>query len=207
MKRRQASGFTLIEVMVAILLMAIVSLVAWRGLDSVSRADQHLSSSTAQTRALMRVLGQLERDLALRATTELSEPPLPGSEPAPDKPLPAMSLKHDARTGAQLEVIRTGADGSGLQRVRWWHEGGTLYRASGAVRSRFPLPAPKGRVAVLEQVSEFEMRYWAPGKGWRQLEGQREDDPRGLELSLVHQGPLGAERYRQVLGPFEGGPR
>ncbi|WP_194791597.1 PulJ/GspJ family protein [Pseudomonas sp. UFMG81] len=203
MKRRQSGGFTLIEVMVAILLMAIVSLVAWRGLDSVSRADQHLSASTTQTRALMRVLGQLERDLALRATIELAEPVLPGSEPPVDKPLSALSLKGDARSGAQLEVIRTGADGIGLQRVRWWYEGGTVYRASGAVRSHFPLPAPKGRVAVLQQVSEFEMRYWVRGKGWRRLEGQRQEDPLGVELVLVHEGALGAERYRQVLGPFE----
>ncbi|MCW1248228.1 prepilin-type N-terminal cleavage/methylation domain-containing protein, partial [Pseudomonas sp. SAICEU22] len=33
------NGFTLIEVMVAILLMTIVSLIAWRGLDGVTRAD------------------------------------------------------------------------------------------------------------------------------------------------------------------------
>jgi prepilin-type N-terminal cleavage/methylation domain-containing protein len=37
MNNRQ-EGFTLIEVMVAIMLMAIVSLIAWRGLDSVSCA-------------------------------------------------------------------------------------------------------------------------------------------------------------------------
>lgn len=33
--RRRQAGFTLIEVMVAIMLMAIVSLMAWRGLDSM----------------------------------------------------------------------------------------------------------------------------------------------------------------------------
>lgn len=36
MKVRQ-SGFTLLEVMVAILLMIIVSLIAWRGLESIDR--------------------------------------------------------------------------------------------------------------------------------------------------------------------------
>lgn len=49
-------GFTLIEVMVAIMLMALVSLIAWRGLDSVTRADQHLQASTEQTEALLRAL-------------------------------------------------------------------------------------------------------------------------------------------------------
>src|SRR5476651_151608 len=60
-------GFTLIEVMVAIMLMAVVSLMAWRGLDSVTRADSHLQASTEQTETLLRALNQLERDVALRA--------------------------------------------------------------------------------------------------------------------------------------------
>ena len=58
-------GFTLIEVMVAIMLMAVVSLIAWRGLDSVTRADQHLQASTEQTEALLRALNQLQRDVSL----------------------------------------------------------------------------------------------------------------------------------------------
>ena len=71
---RAQQGFTLIEVMVAILLMAVVSLIAWRGLDSVTRADQHLQASTEQTEALLRALNQLERDISLRASVELSVP-------------------------------------------------------------------------------------------------------------------------------------
>ncbi len=56
------------------MLMAIVSLIAWRGLDSVSRADSHLQASTEQTEALLRTLNQLDRDLALRASIELRTP-------------------------------------------------------------------------------------------------------------------------------------
>ncbi|WP_223472268.1 type II secretion system protein J, partial [Pseudomonas sp. A-RE-22] len=82
MSARQ-TGFTLLEVMVAILLMAVVSLIAWRGLDSVTRADSHLQTSTEQTEALLRVLNQLERDVALRASIELSEPVKPGVDDPP----------------------------------------------------------------------------------------------------------------------------
>ncbi|WP_223523629.1 type II secretion system protein J, partial [Pseudomonas sp. BF-RE-24] len=82
MSARQ-TGFTLLEVMVAILLMAVVSLIAWRGLDSVTRADSHLQASTEQTEALLRVLNQLERDVALRASIELSEPVKPGVDDPP----------------------------------------------------------------------------------------------------------------------------
>ncbi|MDD0974704.1 PulJ/GspJ family protein [Pseudomonas fontis] len=202
MKHARNSGFTLIEVMVAILLMAIVSLVAWRGLDSVSRADLHVRDSTEQTRALLRVFGQLERDLDQRATTELNEPVLPGHDPASSTPTPAFSVKGSDQHGVQLEIIRSTVEGTALQRVRWWQEGDTLYRASGSARARFPLPAPKGKVAVLQGVSEFAIRLWQPGKGWRSLDGQRQDNPAGFELRLSRDGPQGVERYRQVLGPF-----
>ncbi|MBF3117384.1 prepilin-type N-terminal cleavage/methylation domain-containing protein, partial [Pseudomonas aeruginosa] len=65
--RRRQAGFTLIEVMVAIMLMAIVSLMAWRGLDSIARASAHLEDSTEQGAALLRALNQLERDIALHS--------------------------------------------------------------------------------------------------------------------------------------------
>lgn len=202
MKRRAHRGFTLIEVMVAILLMSIVSLVAWRGLDSVSRADRHISDSTEQARALLRVFNQLERDLALRASSELVEPALPGSEPPSEKPLPAVRVQASDGQPARLELIRSSAANDGLLRVRWWLQGGTLYRAAAPARERFPLPAPKGRVAVLEGVSEFNLRVWAPGKGWQRLTGEARDNPLGLEIELLHEAAQGPQRYRQVLGPL-----
>lgn len=75
-------GFTLIEVMVAIMLMAVVSVIAWRGLDSVTRADQHLQASSEQTEVLLRALNQLQLDVSLRAGVELG-PPVSDEAPKP----------------------------------------------------------------------------------------------------------------------------
>ncbi|NBF13354.1 type II secretion system minor pseudopilin GspJ [Pseudomonas sp. Fl4BN1] len=200
------SGFTLIEVMVAIMLMALVSLIAWRGLDSVTRADSHLKASTEQTEELLRALNQLERDVALRASTQLREPNLGDSEndsAEPDSPAP-LSVRSSDSKGFRLEVIRSAATpGDGLQRVRWWLKGDTLYRAVAEARNRYPLPAPRDGVAVLSRVSDLQVRVWDPDKGWRQLSGNRQDNPPGLEIRLVRQTPQGEERYRQVLGPLE----
>ncbi|WP_210712056.1 MULTISPECIES: type II secretion system minor pseudopilin GspJ [Pseudomonas] len=203
MKRRQ-QGFTLIEVMVAIMLMAVVSLIAWRGLDSVTRADSHLKASTEQTEELLRTLNQLERDVALRAGTQLREPALGDSEEAePDSPAP-LSVRSSDSKGFRLEVIRSAATpGEGLQRVRWWLKGDTLYRAVAEPRDRYPLPAPRDGVAVLNRVSDLQVRVWDVDKGWRQLSGNRQDSPQGLEIRLVRQTPQGEERYRQVLGPLQ----
>ncbi|PUA43017.1 type II secretion system protein GspJ [Pseudomonas protegens] len=197
------SGFTLIEVLVAVMLMAIVSLIAWRGLDSVTRADTHLKASTEQTEELLRSLNQLERDVALRAAVQLREPIQSDSEEAePDSPVP-LSVRSSDSKGFRLEVIRSAANpGDGLQRVRWWLKGDTLYRAAAEPRDRYPLPAPSDGVAVLRRVSDLQVRVWESGKGWRQLSGNRRDNPQGLEIRLTRQTPQGQEHYRQVLGPL-----
>lgn len=201
MKRQQ--GFTLIEVMVAIMLMAFVSLIAWRGLDSVSRADSHLQASTAQTEALLRTLNQLERDLALRANIELAEPIKPVSEEQADETVPAVTVRSSDSKGFRLDVIRAAPGQNGeLQRVRWWLKGDTLYRAQAASRSQYPLPAPTEGVALLGEVSAANVRVWQADKGWRQLSGNRQENPLGIELSLTRQTPQGTERYRQVFGPL-----
>lgn len=195
---KSEQGFTLIEVMVAIMLMALVSVIAWRGLDSVTRADQHLQASTEQTEGLLRALNQMQRDISLRASVELAEP---GT--AKDAGLAAVTVRSSDSKGFRLEVIRSApATGDGLQRVRWWLKGDSLYRAAAPARDRFPLPAAKNGVEVLAGVSDLQVRVWDKDKGWRQLSGNKREEPLGLEISLVRQTPQGVERYRQVVGPL-----
>lgn len=197
-------GFTLIEVMVAIMLMALVSLIAWRGLDSVTRADQHLQASTEQTEALLRVLNQLQRDLSLRASVELNAPNTAQEQTDKAAGLAAVTVRSSDSKGFRLDVIRSAAvAGDGLQRVRWWLKGDTLYRAAAPPRQRYPLPAAKDGVVVLTGVSDLQVRVWEADKGWRQLSGNRQEEPLGLEFSLVRQTPQGVERYRQVVGPLK----
>ena len=196
---KSEQGFTLIEVMVAIMLMALVSVIAWRGLDSVTRADQHLQASTEQTEGLLRALNQMQRDISLRASVELAEP---GT--AKDAGLAAVTVRSSDSKGFHLEVIRSApATGDGLQRVRWWLKGDALYRAAAPARDRFPLPAAKDGVVVLAGVSDLQVRVWDKDKGWRQLSGNKREEPLGLEISLVRQTPQGVERYRQVVGPLQ----
>ncbi|TDV53416.1 general secretion pathway protein J [Pseudomonas helmanticensis] len=203
MNNRQ-EGFTLIEVMVAIMLMAIVSLIAWRGLDSVTRADMHLQASTEHTEALLRTLHQLERDIALRASIELREPLLNDNDDERSEQPAAISVRSADDQHFRLDVIRSAATSqNGLQRVRWWLKDQTLYRAAATPRDRYPLPAPKQAVAVLDSISDLQVRVWEPEMGWRQLSGNRKENPQGLEIRLTRQTPQGEEHYRQVLGPLD----
>ncbi len=168
--RRRQAGFTLIEVMVAIMLMAIVSLMAWRGLDSIARASAHLEDSTEQGAALLRALNQLERDIALHSAIR-EETGLPiGDEPirAGDSLPPGLALKRLSEIPLRLDIVRASTEpGAPLQRVRWWRQGNILYRAASPSGDRLPLPPLAERVAVLDDVSRFEIRAWVPGRAGR----------------------------------------
>ncbi|RDS87891.1 type II secretion system protein GspJ [Pseudomonas fluorescens] len=201
--KRSEQGFTLIEVMVAIMLMAVVSVIAWRGLDSVTRADQHLQASSEQTEVLLRALNQLQRDISLRASVELNAPEPSKNSAEKVDGLAAVTVRSSDSKGFRLDIIRSAPiAGDGLQRVRWWLKGDSLYRAAAPARDRYPLPAAKDGVVVLSGVRDLQVRVWEADKGWRQLSGNRREDPLGLEISLVRETPQGVERYRQVVGPL-----
>lgn len=57
-------GFTLVEVLVAIVVMAIMSLMAWQGVDGIVRARDSNQERLEQTLRLETVIAQWEQDLA-----------------------------------------------------------------------------------------------------------------------------------------------
>jgi general secretion pathway protein J len=63
--RRSASvrnGFTLVELLVAISILAIVAVLGWRGLDSIVRSRTALTENLEQTRGLQLAFAQLQND-------------------------------------------------------------------------------------------------------------------------------------------------
>jgi general secretion pathway protein J len=60
---RSQTGFTLVEVLVALFLMAVLSGMAWRGLDGISRARDASQLRVERTLRLNTVLAQWEQDL------------------------------------------------------------------------------------------------------------------------------------------------
>lgn len=198
-QRGNQRGFTLIEVMVAVMLMAVVSLIAWRGVDGVTRTDAHLKASGEDQARLLRALNQIARDIDLRATTELDQPPLSGLGET-EKPREAiMSVRNQ---GGRIDLVRSSSRQDGtLQNVRWWLKGDTLYRAASAPQTRLPLPGPKAGIAVLDGVRTVQWRVWQAGKGWKPISSE-EVNPLGLELTLSRTTDQGIEQYRQVFGPL-----
>lgn len=178
-------GFTLIEVLVALTLMALVSLISWRGLDAVQRTGERLDERAEEALALVRALGQLERDLLMHANADVMPAtlqPLPDGGATPGASgavhMPA-GISWDEETG--LSLVRSAGDGL-WQQLRWYLQDGRLFRAEGAPSYQLPLPPIDTTVMVLEDVSALRLRMWQPGQGWI-------EPPRGRREQVVGEVP------------------
>jgi general secretion pathway protein J len=107
--RHTARGFTLVELMVALMVMALLSLMSWRGLDAMGRAQAQTQARADDVQTLRNGLAQWVADLDAMAT-ELSNPRAINSLPSP--------LEWN---GLVFRITRysSGAADSGLRVVAW----------------------------------------------------------------------------------------
>ena len=213
MTRRAQSGFTLIEVMVAIALMAVVAIISWRGLENVSALQRRLAGDADEVESVIRMLGQMERDLAMRApdalldggagtATGTAADATTGTTAGARLPQSLrITIKETPDASATLEIIRAdAADPAGWQRVVWFLDGTVLRRAAGASARLYPLPAAGGGAAILQGVTRFVIRAWVPGQGWIDTPFPATGTPfTGLELSAERRMGERVERYRRVV--------
>ncbi|MBV8037315.1 prepilin-type N-terminal cleavage/methylation domain-containing protein [Roseateles sp.] len=111
----KSRGFTLVEVLVALLVMAIMAAMAWRGIDALVRSREIAQAGLAQTARLQTVLAQWEVDLRALQDSHSAVPPL-------------------AFDGGNLVLTRQAT--AGLQVVVWSLRESSLWRwESPAVRT------------------------------------------------------------------------
>jgi len=106
-----ARGFTLVEMLVAITLMALMAVVCWRGLSFVAEQRAGIESQSLELADLLGALAQIERDVDER----LPDIAAPARATAPELPL-AMSVV-PTPAGAELEVLRAVPAGAALEAV------------------------------------------------------------------------------------------
>lgn len=199
-------GFTLIEVLVALTLMALVSLIAWRGLDAVHHTGVRLDAHAEHTLSLLGVLNQIERDILLNAGKDNlpAQVTTPANNAQTTTRLPP-GMVWDSTTG--LGLVREAGNGN-WQQLRWHLQDGTLYRTTGTPSHRLPLPPAETRVAVLQHVRALTLRVWQPGQGWVNPAQTVATNPRarsdmsapaGIEVALYRQGPDADKPYRKVV--------
>jgi general secretion pathway protein J len=160
-----ARGFTLIEMLVAITILAIIALISWRGLDAVARSRAAVSGEIASQRSLQTVFAQLDGDLRFAAR-----------DPAANSRLPGLLI--DTDTGSlivlrQAPSVETGA--LRYQLVRYLVRDGALLRLTREVVTPAEIEQvlaagdwPDAVVQVLARdVTELRLRVWT-SQGWAQ---------------------------------------
>lgn len=152
-RRRRAPGFTLIEVLVAISLLAILAVMAWRGLDQVMAQRARVDIGTEETERVLRTLGQVERDLAMRVPD-----PLFAGRYGVGGTLPlAVQIASHGEGRDTLSVLRLEA-GRPARGITYAVEDGRLVRQPGQRPGEEVEP-----VVMLENVRRFEVRVLMGG--------------------------------------------
>ena len=82
MANRHDRGFTLVELLVALMVMALLSLMSWRGLDAMGRAQAQTQTRADDLQTLRNGLAQWRADLDAMAT-ELTNPRAINTLPSP----------------------------------------------------------------------------------------------------------------------------
>ena len=152
--RDVSAGFTLIEVLVAMAITALISAVAYGALSTALSGAESVRSAMLRSQDINQTLTLLSRDIRQVVNRSIVD--------EFDQRAPA--LNGGALSRYPLTLTRagwhnsTGAPRSALQRVRWWIEDDVLWRAHFPVLDRTP-GTEAIETAMLDDVERFEVRF------------------------------------------------
>lgn len=188
MQARKRAGFTLIEVMVALVIMSVMALMAWRGVDAIIRSRDISLSHLEQTARLQTVLAQWERDLQEMQDSQV---------------MPALAFD-----GASLRITRR--QPQGLQVVAWTLRDGALYRwasapatDTAALRSAYERSQQglsleaRNQVRALEGVTSWQL-YFFRGNSWSNAQSS---DDENNDAKQVQQPPQEGQQDPNAAKP------
>ena len=203
---RRLRGFTLIEVLVAMMIMAVLAVMAWQGVDGIMRTRNASQARLEQTLRVGTVIAQWEQDLAaLQETSALpSALAFDGAN---------LRLTRRSPLGMQLVVwsLRPGAGGGPGVLQRWAGPPvtGVDELQEAWLRSQQFQGNEPGQVDTLTGILAWQL-YCHQGTSWAncQSTGNVQEDarvalPRGLRLvlSFAEGSGLAGELTRDVALP------
>jgi len=168
--RRRAAGFTLVEVLVAMVVMAIMSLIAWQGVDAIARTRESNQLRLEQILRLETVVAQWEQDLAaLQETTAVPALRCDGR---------AVRMTRRAEGGMQVVSWALQPDERGATWQRWAGPVTTTTRGlqESWFRSQQLQGSEDGQLRALDGLESWQV-YFFRGNAWSNCQSSDDVGP------------------------------
>ncbi|RAU32732.1 type II secretion system minor pseudopilin GspJ [Enterobacter sp. RIT418] len=166
-KTQRQRGFTLLEIMIALTIFAVISTLAWQILDGAMRTSSATDASAAKLNQVQRAWSLLERDFfQLQPRAPRNEPDL---------------FRQDGDT-VELTTLNGVSGTVQLERVRWRLEEGRLYRDVWPAIDG-PADVKPDAVPIVNEVKSLSWRFYR--KGWLKSWTDSAHQPDGVELTLT----------------------
>lgn len=201
--RAAAAGFTLVEVMVALMVMAMMSLMAWQGVSGIVRTREISEQSLERTLRLETVVAQWEQDLAaLQETTA-----------APTLLCDGQSVRLVRRADGGLQVVVWSlrpSDEGGRVLQRWAGPAATTREAlqGSWFRTQQFQGVEEGQLTALVGLDEWQV-YFYRGNAWSNCQSTGDvagvATPGGVATSTLPTGVRVVLAFRPGAGNGSGG--
>ncbi|TCK99860.1 type II secretion system protein J (GspJ) [Shimia isoporae] len=195
MKVQSDAGLSLLELVVAMALFALVAVMGLQLMTGTLRMRDRLETSSTETAELSRSLALLRADIANAA-------PLLFNPPGDSRPLSAL-----LSTPGGFEISVSGqsdlppVDALGFHRIEWRVTSeGTLTRQHWPVLAPANATAKSPEQTVLSGVSSLSLRTYWPVRGW--VDGTNDPNPAPATTAPAQdsdRGPLAANGYTDQL--------
>jgi general secretion pathway protein J len=175
-------GFTLIELLIAVTLLGVVSLLAYRGLDGMHRAGARVEAEHARWQAIARCVDRFGFDVRQPS-------PRRSRRGGVDQPAWLGQPQAVGENGAQLVFTRKPlVAGQDEQRIGYRLRDGRVELLTWTALDTLSAGDDRPRTyTLLDGVGKFELRYLTPANQWseRWPLGNADALPRAVSLRLV----------------------
>lgn len=192
---RGSHGFTLVEVLVALSIMAVLAVMAWRGVDGITRSRDISNAQLQRSLLLNTIIAQWEQDLA-----SLQETPV-----VPPLTFDGGSLRMIRRAPGGLQVVvwslrsstvlPTPPDGQPLQGMVWQRWAGPVVTLRNALQESWLLSyqlqgTEPGHINLLDGLTQWQI-YFFRGSAWTNAQSSGDRAPGTSFVPLQVELPLG----------------